>query len=79
MFSTRQKREIADRVQEVLRATKHPELPSNEIQFNLHVFGEEIWSWADISNNAATPRPKTTLWNERTEIGKEQNESSTLL
>lgn len=39
MFSIRQKREIADAVQAVLRATNHPELPTGEIQFKLHVDG----------------------------------------
>ncbi len=53
MFSVRQKREIADAVQKVLRATNHPELPAGEISFNLHVDGAESWSWADIKNNGA--------------------------
>ena len=33
MFSIRQKREIADAVQKILRATSHPELPVGEIPF----------------------------------------------
>ena len=44
MFSMRQKREIADKVQQILRETKHPELPEGEIQFKLHVDGAESWS-----------------------------------
>lgn len=51
MFSTSQKREIADAVQKILRATDHPELPEHEIHFKLHVDGAEHWSWADIRNN----------------------------
>ena len=51
MFSVRQKREIADKIQKILRETDHPELPVSEIFFQLHVDGEESWSWADIRNN----------------------------
>jgi hypothetical protein len=29
MFSVRQKREIADKIQNILRETNHPELPDN--------------------------------------------------
>ena len=65
MFSIRQKREISDAVQEILRATNHPELPKGEIQFLLHVKGEEPeWSWADIGNNGAVDKPGVNPWNE---------------
>lgn len=65
MFSVRQKREIAEAVQAILRATNHPELPqAGEIQFLLHVDGAEPWSWADIRNNAAVPEPQRNPWNE---------------
>ena len=57
MFSLRQKREIADAVQRILRDTAHPELPEGEIQFHLHIKGAESWSWADIRNNGAVPNP----------------------
>ncbi len=53
MFSVRQKREISERVQEILRQTGHPELSGGEIQFQLHVDGAASWSWADIHNNGA--------------------------
>ena len=65
MFSVRQKREIAERVQEALRATNHPELPDGEIQFSLHVKGAEAWSWADIRNNGAVETPDVNPWNEQ--------------
>ncbi len=65
MFSVRQKREISDAVQKILRATKHPELPSGEIQFQLHVNGAEGWSWADIMNNGAVTQPDVNPWNEK--------------
>lgn len=65
MFSVQQKRFIADQVQKILRATKHPELPEGEISFLLHVDGAESWSWADIRNNGAVTNPGVNLWNER--------------
>lgn len=64
MFSIRQKREIADAVQKILRATNHPELPSGEIKFVLAVNGAESWSWAEIQNNSAVPNPDVNLHNE---------------
>jgi hypothetical protein len=65
MFSVRQKREIADAVQKILRDTNHPELPSGEIQFHLHVDGAESWSWADIKNNGSVSNPNVNGWNEK--------------
>lgn len=44
MFSVRQKREISDKIQKILRETNHPELPEDEIHFNLTVRGAEDWS-----------------------------------
>jgi hypothetical protein len=41
MFSVAQKREIANRIQQLLRETNHPELPEGEISFLLHVDGAE--------------------------------------
>lgn len=64
MFSVQQKREIADAVQKILRATEHPELPGGEIAFTLHVDGAETWSWADIRNNGAVTEPGVNPWNE---------------
>ena len=64
MFSVRQKREIAEKIQQILRETNHPELPDGEIEFDLHVKGAEDWSWADIKNNGAVTNPDINLWNE---------------
>lgn len=64
MFSVRQKREIAEKVQQILRETDHPELPIGEISFLLHVDGAESWSWADIRNNGSIPNPGVNPWNE---------------
>jgi len=65
MFSCQQKREIAEAVQQILRATNHPELPKGEISFLLHVNGAEPWSWADIQNNGNVPTPSINLFNEQ--------------
>lgn len=67
MFSVRQKRQIADEVQKILRATNHPELPpaDKEIEFELHVAGASPWSWAVIRNNGAVPDPDVNPHNER--------------
>ncbi|HLA29278.1 MAG TPA: hypothetical protein VJZ49_15435 [Syntrophales bacterium] len=65
MFSVRQKREIADAVQKILRETNHPELPKDgEISFSLHVDGDEDWSFADIRNNGDVENPGVNTWNE---------------
>ena len=65
MFSIKQKRGIADKVQEILRETNHPELPESEIQFHLHVYGAEGWSWADIVNNGGVLNPTVSQHNEK--------------
>jgi hypothetical protein len=64
MFSIAQKRHIANAVQQILRATGHPELPPGEIQFSLHVDGAAPWSWADIQNNGSITVPDVNPWNE---------------
>lgn len=65
MFSVKQKREIAEKIQTILRETNHPELPGGEICFHLHVKGAEQWSWADIMNNGQVTNPQVNPWNER--------------
>ena len=70
MFSVRQKREIAEKIQQVLRETNHPELPEGEIKFHLHVKGAESWSWADIRNNGAINNPGINPWNELQDKGE---------
>lgn len=65
MFSTRQKREISDAVQAMLKATNHPELPKEgEVRFELYVEGAESWSWATIVNNGAVKNHGQNPWNE---------------
>jgi hypothetical protein len=65
MFSVNQKRMISSAIQKILRDTNHPELPSGEISFSLHVDGAEAWSWADIKNNGSVENPSINGWNER--------------
>lgn len=64
MFSTAQKRDIADKIQAILRETAHPELPTGEIKFLIHIEGAAAWSWADIRNNGGVPNPEGNPWNE---------------
>ena len=66
MFSVREKREISEAIQKILRNTHHPELPKDnvEIQFSLLVKGDESWSWADIKNNGAVTKPSVNPHNE---------------
>jgi hypothetical protein len=68
MFSVREKREISEKVQVVLRGTGHPELPAGEIPFVLRVRGAEPWSWAEIRNNGAVPKPDVNPWNEEMDV-----------
>jgi hypothetical protein len=64
MFSIRQKREISEAIQKILKDTEHPELPKDEIKFELLVLGAEPWSWAKILNNSAVLKPTINPWNE---------------
>ena len=77
MFSVAQKRHISEQVQRILRETAHPELPSGEISFSLHVDGAESWSWADIKNNGAVTNPGVNPWNEAQAKKEEQNARDT--
>jgi len=65
MFSVNQKRYISDQIQKILRSTNHPELPENEIEFEIHIKGKEDWSWAIIKNNKRVVNPKINPHNER--------------
>ncbi len=64
MFSIAQKRSISEKIQAILKETNHPELPTGEIAFLLHVEGAALWSWADICNNGAVRNPGVNPHNE---------------
>lgn len=64
MFSVREKRFIAEKIQEIIRSTNHPELPEGEIEFDIHIKGKEDWSWANIKNNGSVKVPGVNPWNE---------------
>lgn len=51
MFSMEQKQEIAAKVEELLLALNHPEMPDAKPGFTLSVKGAESWSWAEIRPN----------------------------
>jgi len=58
MFSPQLKREIAIKIQAILRDTEHDELrAAGEVDFILHVDGAEDWSWANIRNVSARDVP----------------------
>jgi hypothetical protein len=69
MFSVRQKREISDKIQNLLRKTNHPELPNTEIEFSIHIHGANDWSWAIIKNNSAITNPSVNPHNETLDRG----------
>ena len=69
MFNVREKRDIAEKIQQILRDTNDPELPKGEIQFWLHVDGMDDLSWADIRNNGAVANPDINPWNEKSRLG----------
>jgi hypothetical protein len=67
MFSVKQKRLIAEAVENILRDTKHAELPGDfdePISFTLLVEGTESWSYAEIKNNSAVLVPDVNVHNE---------------
>lgn len=72
MFSVRQKREISDKIQQILRETNHPELPKGEIYFKIHVEGINGYSWADIKNNGDCLDPSINLHNEAQDKDNEE-------
>lgn len=51
MFTTTQKREIAEAIQKLLRDTKDPKLPDGEIRFSLCVMGSDPSVYGNITNN----------------------------
>jgi len=65
MFSPELKKEISEKVQQILRETNHPELQNGDISFILHVDGAEEGSWANIRNNSnrSLPVPNVLVQN----------------
>lgn len=66
MFSPHMKKEISDFIQELLKDTRHHELPdSGEIRFLLHVDGEARHSYANIRNESDrhVPAPDNLIRN----------------
>ena len=51
MFSMQQKKEIAQKIEELLLSFNHPEMPKEKPKFKIHIDGKESWSWADIEPN----------------------------
>ena len=72
MFSVREKKLIAESVQNTLRDTKNCELPEGEITFRLHVCGATHMSWADIKNNGDVISPDINPHKEQSDAGVER-------
>jgi len=51
MFSLKEKQFIAAELEKILLSLHHPEMPTLNPSFSLHVDGKEPWSWADIKPN----------------------------
>lgn len=65
MFSTEEKRKIADEIEKLLLSFNHPEMPKEKPSFHLKVEGKEEWSWAIIIPNwLVGDNPDTSHWNE---------------
>lgn len=66
MLSSKVKKEVAEKVQKILQEIDDNELPKGEINFLLHIDGEENWSWANIRNNKNkdVPPPSNLVLNE---------------
>lgn len=77
MFSVRQKREISEAIQEILRKTGHPELPESEIEFCIDIKGAASWSFAKIKNNGMIKNPTVNPHNEMMDTQK-KNYTSTI-
>lgn len=66
MFSFKEKKDLATQIEKLLLALNHPEMPSKNPEFKLHVKGKESWSWADIEPNwkFENEPAKLNKWNE---------------
>ena len=51
MFSSKQKQQIAEAVENIILSFNHPEMPVSKPKFKLHIDGKESWSYADIEPN----------------------------
>ena len=67
MFSMEEKKQIAQKIEELLLGFNHPEMPKERPLFTLQVIGKEPWSWAEISPNWTFSEhnpPQVNPWNE---------------
>jgi len=51
MFSVKEKQYIAGEIEKILLSLKHPEMPTEKPEFEIHIAGKEKWSYADILPN----------------------------
>jgi len=68
MFSTKEKQEIAQKIEKLLLSYNHPEMPKEKPIFNIYIEGKEYWSWAHIIPNWMYTKddpPSTNPFNEK--------------
>jgi len=51
MFSMKEKQYLAHVIEKTLKELNHPEMPTDKIEFRLHIRGKATWSFADIEPN----------------------------
>ena len=51
MFSLKEKKQIADKIENLLLGLNHPEMPGEKPRFHLRVDGKESSSFAEIDPN----------------------------
>ena len=79
MFSVEQKRQIAEKVENILLDIKHPEMPEEKPKFFLRIEGNSLMSWAEIRPNwmfSKENSPSVNPYNERVAEQMKKNERS---
>lgn len=64
MFSTLEKKFLADTVEQAIKILNHPEIDNNNIRFLLHIEGKKWWNFTDIHQNSREPNGAPNPWNE---------------
>lgn len=51
MFDKKQKQFISSAIEKILLDLNHPEIPTKNVNFSLHIYGGPVGSWAHITPN----------------------------
>ena len=71
MFSIKEKKYIANEIEKILLSLDHPEMPKEKPMFEIHINGENNWSWADIEPNWIYEEKDDKFFNGFNEIARE--------